>query len=37
MLDDCIGWPDCAGGGAEWIEVNWSTKSKLVTFEYGTL
>ncbi|CAF1064292.1 unnamed protein product [Rotaria sp. Silwood1] len=34
-LDDRIGCPDCADGGAEWIQVNWSNKSKRVTFEYG--
>ncbi|CAF4760968.1 unnamed protein product, partial [Rotaria sp. Silwood2] len=37
MLDDRIGCPDCADGGAEWIQVNWSKKSKRVIFEYGAL
>ncbi|CAF2916689.1 unnamed protein product [Rotaria sp. Silwood2] len=36
-LDDRIGCPDCADGGAEWIQVNWSKKSKRVTFEHGKL
>ena len=34
-LDDQIGCPDCADGGAEWIEVKWLKKSKRVTFENG--
>lgn len=34
-LDDRIGCPDCADGGAEWIEVNWTDKTKRVTFENG--
>ncbi|CAF4281322.1 unnamed protein product, partial [Rotaria sordida] len=37
MLDEIQGCPDCADGGAEWIEVNWSKGSKRVTFEYGAL
>lgn len=36
-LDDRIGCPDCADGGAEWIQVDWSTKTKRITFEYGKL
>ncbi|CAF1064272.1 unnamed protein product [Rotaria sp. Silwood1] len=36
-LNDRIGCPDCADGGAEWIQINWSNKSKRVTFEYGKL
>lgn len=34
-LDERIGCPDCADGGAEWIEINWPDISKRVTFEYG--
>ena len=36
-LDDRIGCPDCADGGAEWIQVDWSKGSKRVTFENGQL
>ena len=36
-LDERIGCPDCADGGAEWIEVNWLKRSKRVTFENGQL
>ncbi|CAF1589294.1 unnamed protein product, partial [Adineta steineri] len=36
-LDDTIGCPDCADGGAEWIQINWLNKNKQVTFEYGKL
>jgi hypothetical protein len=36
-LDEQIGCPDCADGGAEWIEVNWLKQSKRVTFENGQL
>ena len=32
-LDDRIGCPDCADGGAEWIEINWIDGVKRVTFE----
>ncbi|CAF1156089.1 unnamed protein product [Rotaria sordida] len=34
-LGDRIGCPDCADGGAEWIQVNWTEGSKRVTFENG--
>ena len=34
-LSNIIGCPDCADGGAEWIQVNWIGGSKRVTFEYG--
>ncbi|CAF0760706.1 unnamed protein product [Rotaria sp. Silwood1] len=36
-LDDRIGCPDCADGGAEWIEIKWRDRSKQVTFENGAL
>lgn len=32
-LADRIGCPDCADGGAEWIDIVWTTGSKRVTFE----
>ena len=35
-LDDRIGCPDCADGGAEWIEIETASGSKRVTFEYGS-
>lgn len=34
-LDDRLGCPDCADGGAEWIEIKWPTVTKRVTFEFG--
>lgn len=34
-LDDVIGCPDCADGGAEWIEIKMGDRKKKVTFEYG--
>ena len=34
-LQDVIGCPDCADGGAEWIEINNGKSTKKVTFEYG--
>ncbi|CAF2953640.1 unnamed protein product [Rotaria sp. Silwood2] len=34
-LGDTVGCPDCADGGAEWIQVNWTEGSKRVTFENG--
>ena len=34
-LGDTIGCPDCADGGAEWIQVDWIKGSKRVTFENG--
>lgn len=33
-LDERIGCPDCADGGAEWIEIQWPNITKRVTFEY---
>jgi hypothetical protein len=35
-MDDIYGCPDCADGGAEWIEVIQDDFSKKVTFEFGT-
>jgi hypothetical protein len=34
-LDDRIGCPDCADGGAEWIEIGLNGRLKTVTIEYG--
>jgi len=34
-LNDIYGCPDCADGGAEWIEVYYHNFHKKVTFEYG--
>ncbi len=34
-LDPVIGCPDCADGGAEWIEMTIGSRTKKVTFEYG--
>ncbi|KAA3616502.1 MAG: hypothetical protein DWQ05_12290 [Calditrichaeota bacterium] len=34
-LDAVIGCPDCADGGAEWISIEQSGKTKKVSFEYG--
>ncbi|WP_442591199.1 hypothetical protein ACSBL2_08200 [Pedobacter sp. AW31-3R] len=34
-LKETIGCPDCADGGAEWLEVTAGNKKKRVTFEYG--
>lgn len=34
-MDDVYGCPDCADGGAEWIEVQSDGFHKKVTFEYG--
>ena len=34
-LDDRIGCPDCLDGGAEWIEIGFNGKLKMVTFECG--
>lgn len=34
-LDDVIGCPDCADGGAEWIEVTNNEGVRKVTFEYN--
>lgn len=36
-LDERIGCPDCADGGAEWIEIQWTNENKRVTFENGQL
>ena len=33
-LDDVIGCPDCADGGAEWLELSINDTLKRVTFEY---
>lgn len=33
--DDIIGCPDCADGGAEWVKMETSEGSKMITFEYG--
>ena len=35
QLDEIIGCPDCADGGAEWVEITDSGGSKQVTFEYN--
>lgn len=34
-LDDVIGCPDCADGGAEWIEIEAGNEKHKVVFEYG--
>ncbi|MCM4164378.1 MULTISPECIES: hypothetical protein [unclassified Arenibacter] len=35
-LQEILGCPDCADGGAEWLEIeNFSGKKYKVTFEYG--
>ena len=35
-LEDVYGCPDCADGGAEWLEITFKGKEpKKVTFEYG--
>jgi hypothetical protein len=35
-LPEILGCPDCADGGAEWLEIeNFSGKKYKVTFEYG--
>lgn len=34
-LEETIGCPDCADGGAEWIEIFTTEGSKKVTYEYG--
>jgi hypothetical protein len=36
QIEDIYGCPDCADGGAEWIEVIQGDFSKKVTFEFGT-
>ena len=35
-LQDVYGCPDCADGGAEWVELETPGFKKRVTFEYGT-
>lgn len=35
LLDSVIGCPDCADGGAEWLEVKSGKNKKRVTFEYN--
>lgn len=35
LLDSVIGCPDCADGGAEWIEVKSGRNKKKVMFEYN--
>ncbi|MDO8435184.1 MAG: hypothetical protein Q7S89_00695, partial [bacterium] len=35
LLPERIGCPDCADGGAEWIEIFDGKATKKVTFEYG--
>lgn len=32
--EEVIGCPDCADGGAEWIEITTSTGTHKVTYEY---
>ena len=34
-LPEVIGCPDCADGGAEWVEVEHEGGKRRVTFEYG--
>ena len=33
-MDEIIGCPDCADGGAEWLELGFEGQTKRVTFEY---
>lgn len=33
-MDEVIGCPDCADGGAEWLELVFENEVKRVTFEY---
>jgi hypothetical protein len=35
-LPEVLGCPDCADGGAEWIEVEHDGGKRRVTFEYGS-
>jgi hypothetical protein len=35
QLPETIGCPDCADGGAEWIEITYGEQRKKVTFEFG--
>ncbi len=34
-LDSVIGCPDCADGGAEWLEIQDRAGARRVTYEYG--
>jgi hypothetical protein len=34
LLENTIGCPDCADGGAEWVEIRVDTSIHRVTFEY---
>lgn len=34
-LDEVIGCPDCADGGAEWVEITKGDSKHKVTFEFG--
>jgi hypothetical protein len=34
-MEETIGCPDCADGGAEWLELGFEDLVKRVTFEYG--
>jgi hypothetical protein len=36
VLPEIIGCPDCADGGAEWIEISRDGETHKVTFEYGS-
>lgn len=35
LLDDIIGCPDCADGGAEWVEITTEDFTKRVVFEWN--
>ena len=35
QLKEVYGCPDCADGGAEWVDVEYGDKKHKVTFEYG--
>jgi hypothetical protein len=35
QLKESYGCPDCADGGAEWIQIEYGDKKHKVTFEYG--
>ncbi|MBT7861562.1 MAG: META domain-containing protein [Gemmatimonadetes bacterium] len=35
-LDQVIGCPDCADGGAEWVEIQTTDGRRRVTYEYGS-
>lgn len=34
-LEEVYGCPDCADGGAEWIEIELDSVKQIVTYEYG--